>query len=123
MSSPVIEKVGILTNPTKVNAEKVRVELSEWLKKRNIEVLDASQITFEKMTAEAELVICLGGDGTILHFAGRMLTRSIPVLGVNIGSLGFLTEVRVEELYDDNFHYTTRSLFQQSKILIFFVIV
>lgn len=96
-----IKRVGILTNPTKPNADKLRQELCEWLEKRGIQVLDALEIPIEKIVSEADLFICLGGDGTILHLADRMIDRMIPVLGVNIGSLGFLTEVRVEELYDE----------------------
>ncbi|MBI1977581.1 MAG: NAD(+)/NADH kinase [Candidatus Omnitrophica bacterium] len=96
-----IQRVGILTNPTKPNADELRQELCEWLEKRGTQVLDALKVPIEKIVSEADLFICLGGDGTILHLAGRMIDRMIPVLGVNIGSLGFLTEVRVEELYDE----------------------
>ncbi len=96
-----IKHVGILTNPTKANAEQVRKNLHSWLLKRNLEVLDTVETPIEKTLSQAELFICLGGDGTILHLAGKMIDRTVPVLGVNIGSLGFLTEVRAEELYDE----------------------
>ena len=96
-----IKRVGILTNPTKSNANQFRMDLRNWLGKRNIEILDTTELPFEKTLEQADLFICLGGDGTILHLADRMMDRAIPVLGVNVGSLGFLTEVRVEELYDE----------------------
>ncbi len=96
-----IKHVGILTNPNKPNAEEVRKNLRDWLLKRNLEVLDVAETPIEKTLSQADLFICLGGDGTILHLAGKMIDRAIPVLGVNIGSLGFLTEVRAEELYDE----------------------
>ena len=99
--SSAIKRVGVLTNPTKANAQQVYHELREWIAKRNIDVLDSAEIPLEKMLPEVDLFICLGGDGTMLHLAGKMIDRSVPVLGVNIGSLGFLTEVRVEELYDE----------------------
>ncbi len=101
VTSTSIKHIGILTNPTKANAEQVRKDLHGWLLKRNMEVLDATETPLEKTLSQAELFICLGGDGTILHLAGKMIDRTVPVLGVNIGSLGFLTEVRAEELYDE----------------------
>ena len=96
-----IKHVGILTNPTKPNANRLRGELRDWLMKRGIEVSDTIETPLEKIIPQTDLFICLGGDGTILHLAGKMIDRTVPVLGVNIGSLGFLTEVRVEELYDE----------------------
>ncbi|MBI3999590.1 MAG: NAD(+)/NADH kinase [Candidatus Omnitrophica bacterium] len=96
-----IKHVGILSNPTKPNADRLREELRDWLVKRGIEVSDTAQTPLEKIISQTDLFICLGGDGTILHLAGKMIDRTVPVLGVNIGSLGFLTEVRVEELYDE----------------------
>src|SRR3989338_4670739 len=96
-----VKSVGILTNPNKSNADQIRLNLRDWLSKRNVEILDVTEIPLEKMIPEADLFICLGGDGTILHLAGKMIDRVVPVLGVNVGSLGFLTEVRMEELYDE----------------------
>ncbi|MBI4372239.1 MAG: NAD(+)/NADH kinase [Candidatus Omnitrophica bacterium] len=96
-----IKHVGILANPTKPNASRLRQDLREWLEKRGIVISDTAEVPIEKMISQADLFICLGGDGTILHLAGKMIDRTVPVLGVNIGSLGFLTEVRAEELYDE----------------------
>ena len=96
-----IKRVGILTNPTKPNADQIRKDLCDWLSKQSIEIFDTVKEPVEKIIPEVDFFICLGGDGTILRLAGKMIDRSVPVLGVNVGSLGFLTEVRVEELYDE----------------------
>ncbi len=96
-----IHHVGILTNPTKSNADLIRKDLSDWLSKRGLNVLDATQAPLDKVILESDVIVCLGGDGTILYLAGQMKDRAVPVLAVNIGSLGFLTEVRAEELYDE----------------------
>jgi NAD+ kinase len=47
-----------------------------------------------------ELLICLGGDGTVLHAARSVIPHKIPILGVNMGRLGFLAEVRPDDLMD-----------------------
>ncbi|MCH7810697.1 MAG: NAD(+)/NADH kinase, partial [Chloroflexi bacterium] len=47
-----------------------------------------------------ELLICLGGDGTVLHAARSVIPHEIPILGVNMGRLGFLAEVRPADLID-----------------------
>ncbi|MDH5625674.1 MAG: NAD(+)/NADH kinase, partial [Nitrospira sp.] len=52
-----------------------------------------------QLAGKADVLLILGGDGTILHAARLAAERSIPILGVNMGGLGFLTEVRLDDLY------------------------
>ncbi len=96
-----IGTVALFTNQTRPKADQIRLELRAWLEKRDIKVLDSVDESIETIAGQSNLVICLGGDGTILRLAGKMTDYSVPVLGVNVGSLGFITEVRVEELYDE----------------------
>jgi len=53
----------------------------------------------EEMGRRAELVLVLGGDGTLIHAARMVRGRAVPILGVNLGSLGFLTEIPRTELF------------------------
>ena len=52
----------------------------------------------DREIANAEMVICFGGDGTILHMAKAATKRDIPILGVNIGTMGFMAELESTEL-------------------------
>ncbi len=52
------------------------------------------------LVSEADLVIALGGDGTMLRAARALGTTGVPLLGVNLGSLGYLTDVPIEDLHD-----------------------
>ena len=52
----------------------------------------------ERELPNAEMVICLGGDGTILHMAKAATRKGIPILGINIGTMGFMAELESTEL-------------------------
>ena len=99
--SSVNKKIGIVVNPQKPNAKKWLTELRGWLEKRSVKVHDTLESSVEEVLKEASLIVCLGGDGTILRLANSMRERSIPVLAVNLGSLGFLTDVKTEEMFDE----------------------
>lgn len=104
-----IERVGFVIKPHAPEVEKILAELIQYLEKRKMECLleeEAAQklkkgrgIPRDKLSAKVDLMIVLGGDGTLLSIAHLAAQKEVPVLGVNLGSLGFLTEVPVDELY------------------------
>ncbi len=105
-----IRTVGILCKPRKEDLCSVLPPLVEWLRARKLNVLlDESAAEScssldkasarEKLASEADLLVVMGGDGTLLAAARLLGDREIPILGVNLGSLGFLTSVTLEELY------------------------
>src|SRR6185295_7410964 len=83
-------------------------DIVEWMKKQNSKLLSPDEapsfagvqtVSKEEFLKDVEMIMVLGGDGTFLG-AGRLsLQRNIPLLGVNLGRLGFLTEIAVQELF------------------------
>ena len=103
------KSVGILTKPKFPEDKSTLQDVVTWLRARSIDViLDTTsamllgeQGGYQKtqLASKADVLLVLGGDGTMLNAARLAGERSIPILGVNMGGLGFLTEVRVENLY------------------------
>jgi NAD+ kinase len=96
-----IRRVGIVVKARLPGVEARVATLAAWLRDRGVEAVDDQQVARERLPNEVDLVIVLGGDGTLLAMADRIgqAGRDIPILGVNFGSLGFLTEIRIDELY------------------------
>jgi NAD+ kinase len=99
-----IRRVGIVTKQGLVGVSEHLSRLTAWLRERGVEpVVDMAR---EELPHHADLIIVMGGDGTLLAMAARIAQakREVPILGVNFGSLGFLTEIRINELYDSLEH-------------------
>ncbi|HOW59523.1 MAG TPA: NAD(+)/NADH kinase [Candidatus Omnitrophota bacterium] len=96
-----MKTVGIVINSKKQGALELGAKLRTWLEKRDMTVLDSATMPLDEIVRQVDFVISLGGDGTMLSIVGQMRTRSIPVLGVNLGSLGFLTEVKQAEVFEE----------------------
>lgn len=101
---------GIIANRRKPNIEGVTDDLRSWLEARNADVVIWDDLSdrvkagrfaaIDDVGTQSDIVIALGGDGTLLRAARAVGSRMTPILGVNIGSLGFLTEVTVDEVYE-----------------------
>lgn len=59
---------------------------------------DIERLSVSELETQCSLVIVFGGDGTLIHAASLFRNRAVPILGVNLGKIGFLTEVTVDEL-------------------------
>lgn len=104
-----VNRIGFVIKPHAPDIKKILSDLIAYFEKKGIEcILEdvASQmfqredgIPREQVPKSVDLVLVLGGDGTLLSVAHLAVQENIPVLGVNLGSLGFLTEVPLEEMY------------------------
>lgn len=106
-----IQTVGIISKPKIAEAGKIVPGLLSWLTERQISVrCDRQTAEYagvsesfprEELPDQADLIIVLGGDGTLLSAARVVAGRDIPVFAVNLGHLGFLTAIRIEDLYPE----------------------
>lgn len=88
-----VRRVGIVAKPDSKAAADAAEGLARWLAARGCEAVR------DPATPDGlDLVVVLGGDGTLLASARLVAGRAIPILGVNLGGLGFLTEVTAEEM-------------------------
>jgi NAD+ kinase len=106
-----IRTVGILSRPNVESAPEVLTKLIAWLAERGIssrlDLVSAQYINSpegiarEQIADCTQLIIILGGDGTLLSAARAINGRDIPLFAVNLGGLGFLTAITVEQLYPE----------------------
>lgn len=109
MAEP-IRIVGIVSKPRKEVVSAVVPALFDWLQQHGLEYIYDREtascieqqercVPREALSSRADMLIVLGGDGTLLATARSVGERSVPILPVNLGGLGFLTSVTLEELY------------------------
>jgi NAD+ kinase len=104
-----VKRIGIISKPRKAEVREVVLPLVEWLHAHSIEacidketgtILEnhGSCLTRNEMPSQVDLIIVLGGDGTLLAAARALNRKPVPILAVNLGGLGFLTAITREEL-------------------------
>jgi NAD+ kinase len=105
-----IKKIGIVSKPKKLELGEIVPPLLRWLRERDIEVCIDKEtgaiinnaehcLMRNDMASKVDLLIVLGGDGTLLATARALHGKPVPILAVNLGGLGFLTVITQEELY------------------------
>lgn len=104
-----MKRIGIICKRGKIEAIEILRGFVPWLKSKEIEVfvepeaaklLNAKGVEKEQMPSLVDLIIIFGGDGTMLSVARLVGGKNIPILGINLGGLGFITEINKDELYE-----------------------
>lgn len=115
MVESAIRRVGVVVKPHQHEAVKTICDLVEWLDARGITLVGDPSIERERIEHETgcaieikereelaehvDLLLVLGGDGTMISTARLIGDKEVPVLGINYGSLGYLAEFRIEEMF------------------------
>ncbi len=110
-----MKRIGVVAKRNKPEAIPLIKGLIAWLQSKKIDLYAEEEISpllqplaagsrvstvaREDLPDLVEMIIVLGGDGTLLSVARQVWNRDVPILGVNLGGLGFLTEIHLEELY------------------------
>lgn len=104
-----MKHIGIYAKRNHPHAVDLAGEITAWLEARGMEVFPETDLAnnlkgvrgypAKSIPAMVDLIIVLGGDGTLISVARQVGSLNTPILGVNLGSLGFLTEVTLNELY------------------------
>jgi NAD+ kinase len=104
-----IKCVGVVIKPNHKEAWATAGDLAAWLRKRNINLIGKTHgeteergiktVEAEEFQAQSDLIVVLGGDGTMISTARLTGNRERLVLGINYGSLGYLTDFRIEEMF------------------------
>jgi len=102
-----MDRIGLVIKHNVPEARALALEAAAFLQKKRKTVYfdenagqEKSVLTKEQMVRRCDLIVVFGGDGTLLSVARLMIQKSIPILGVNMGQLGFLTEVKKSEIFD-----------------------
>ena len=135
-----MKTIGIISNNEKQKAIEIARSVYVRIKKKKIEVLlpredmlpemhSLPSVSWEEFSTRAEVILSVGGDGTFLRAAKHSFKNEIPVLGINVGNLGFLTEVdtknireAIDSLIDGTYQTEKRMLlegrlFKDNKII------
>ncbi len=130
------QKFGVVIKRNVQQAVDLAKTVGQWLEENgrsvaitgDVDNLDkswpnADVVSKESIPETCDMVLVFGGDGTFLSIARRMVNKSIPILGVNLGHLGFLTEFTVDTILDDlericqgDYHIQERSMLETSVI-------
>ncbi len=123
-----MKRIGIIVKSESPDAQALLKELVPWLRARGKEpMLDPPTAALAGETASypkkdiatlADMLVVLGGDGTMLAAARLVESRPIPILGVNAGGLGFLTAVTREEAFTALEHVFSRSFSEEERLML-----
>jgi NAD+ kinase len=106
-----MRRVGIILKKQDARVGNILRDILPWLRARNAEVLlDRNSVDQcpngilvappQEMVRQVDVVTVFGGDGTLLYAARLVGASGVPILGINLGSLGFLTEVKLDEVHE-----------------------
>ncbi len=128
------QTIGIVVNPRKEQVRPQLAALDGWIKRKNVghrfllcaynsvyvdkTYRHLKQVSQDELRGNADLIVTLGGDGTILSTVQWLRNKAIPILGVNLGGLGFLAETAPEHFLKNLESYLAGQYFLESRALL-----
>jgi NAD+ kinase len=103
-----MKKIGIICKPGRKEPQEILQELLPFLRQKGCEAfvdaetaaaLSINGFSRDEIVSRVDLVLVLGGDGTMLSVSRLVAEQGVPILGINLGSLGFITEVSRDEIF------------------------
>ncbi len=101
-------QIGIISKPDEPRAIKLALQIAQWAADRQLSLYVNDRLrtpipgallaSHQEIISQSQVIIVLGGDGTMIAAAGLIKGKGTPVLGINLGTLGYLTEFTVDEL-------------------------
>lgn len=107
-----VKKVGIITKKDDDRPDRYAAKLTSWLQQREIGA------SLNDISPDLDMIIVLGGDGTLLHIAEKAARHAIPVLGINLGNLGFLTELTEDETFQALSHILSSKVTVENRLML-----
>jgi NAD+ kinase len=110
-----VQSIAIITKKQKPDALEAGRALQTWLKEKGINachVENEPEPDIPPLPPDVEFIVVMGGDGTILSAARHYSEKGVPIFGVNLGGLGFLTEITLDELYPSMAEYVLTDKFE-----------
>ena len=122
-----MKNIGIIVNSKRSRSIKTFDILNDLTEKKSLNLftiqkelknfINSTVVEIEEFKSKVEIVMALGGDGTVLFSAEKLIGTQIPILGINLGSLGFLAEVNeseienaIESIVNNKFRLTNRTI-------------
>jgi NAD+ kinase len=127
-----ISKIGMVANIEKAKTAQHTGALKKWLEEKGAEVFLSAEIAdkmgipgglkWDELARKAQLLVVLGGDGTMLRAARHIARHNVPILGINMGSFGYLTEVNLNEMHS-TLELILRGKFEAEKRMMLSVVI
>jgi NAD+ kinase len=105
-----VKTIGIFSRPRRADISDIVRPLLDWLDKRGVQAIydtetaeslrnESNGVARDQLAQGCDLILVLGGDGTLIAAAREAAPHGVPILPINLGSLGFLTSFTIDELY------------------------
>ncbi len=114
-----IKKIGIILNTRKKKSLPLSRKIARFIKKRGLLVLNELKVGRENAVKDCDLLVTLGGDGTLLNAIKYIDKKNMPIIGINVGGFGFMTEIGpgealkiLDKTLKGKSHFSLRSLLE-----------